>query len=107
MKYRVIKCSSAEISDYVKNFNKRLEKFLNNGWKLHGILNVVVTHNEFVQYHQAIIKEDVEVKKPFTDKNIISIADLNMKSGTNFNKNDFKNEFEYIKALKEQTINSC
>ena len=38
MKYRVIKCRNAEISDFVKNFYKRLEKFLNNGWELHGVL---------------------------------------------------------------------
>jgi|TARA_Y100000310_G_scaffold246906_1_gene252361 hypothetical protein len=56
MKYGVIKCRNAGISDYVKNFNKRLEDFLNNGWVLHGTLQVVVTSNEFVQYHQAIIK---------------------------------------------------
>jgi len=95
MKYKVIRCRNAEISDYVKNFNKRLEKFLNNGWSLHGELQVVVTHNEFIHYHQAIIKDDVEeTKLP-----VLKIADLNMKCG-----DDLITNVEYI---KEQTIESC
>ena len=104
MKYKVLKCTSAEIGDFVKSFNKRLEKFLNNGWSLHGTLNVIVTHNEFVQYHQAIIKEDVEKKSSYTDTNglKINVSDLNIKSGV-----DLINSVEYIKALKEQTINAC
>tara|TARA_Y100000034_G_scaffold108695_1_gene139269 strand:+ start:777 stop:1079 length:303 start_codon:yes stop_codon:yes gene_type:complete len=100
MKYRILKCRNAGISDYVKNFNKRLEKFLNNGWELHGVLQVVIIHNEFVQYHQAIIKKEPIISEPKPKPACINIADLNMKSGIDINKNDF----EYI---KEQTINSC
>ena len=105
MKYRILKCRNAEISDYVKNFYNKVEKYLDQGWTLHGELQVVVTHNEFINYYQVVIKDDENIETD-NNNNHIHFTKLNMKSGSNEYLNNFKKNSEYIKSLKEQTINS-
>jgi|TARA_Y100000310_G_scaffold176261_1_gene176395 hypothetical protein len=82
MKYRVVKCRNAHILQYEKNFYKRLDKFLNHGWKLQGELKVIVTNVDFINYYQVIIKED-QMVIPTLKNNCsnISIEDLKINSG--------------------------
>ena len=55
MKYRILKCSDIHIKEY----QRKIEQLLNDGWQLQGDLKVIVTHNEFIEYIQVIIKKDV------------------------------------------------
>jgi len=52
MKYRILKASDI----HRKEYQKKIEQLLNDGWELHGDLKVIVTHHEFIEYIQVLIK---------------------------------------------------
>ena len=52
MKYRILKASDI----HRKEYQRKIEQLLNDGWELSGDLKVIVTHNEFIEYIQVLIK---------------------------------------------------